>query len=119
DKPSDRVPCLTDTVIVNRLDNELHRLSRSRPNTIPNITDSVNRRLEPAPNLVKATPNSVEHVFFNPHPNSVKMIPKPVPQVRNPSHNILEEGAQVFKRELKSVNDRVADCVPHGEKHVL
>src|SRR5699024_10781 len=111
--------CLADTVIVNRFNNELDRLRSSRLNAIPNIPNSINSRLEPAPNLIKATPDSVKHILTNPHPDSVKVIPKPVPQVRNPSHNILEEGTQAFKRKLKSVNDSIADCVPHREKHVL
>src|SRR5699024_4285052 len=89
---SNRVPCLANAVIVNRLDNELDRLRRCGLEAIPNISNSINRRLEPAPDLIKAAANSIEHILAHPHPNSVKMIPKPVPQVRNLIHNILEEG---------------------------
>src|SRR5699024_8197787 len=89
---SNRVPCLANAVIVNRLDNELYRLRRCGLDAIPNISNSINSRLEPAPDLIKATTNSVKHIIAYPHPDGVKVIPKPVPQVRNPSHNILEEG---------------------------
>src|SRR5699024_5869286 len=51
---SNRVPCLADTIIVNRLDNELDRLRSCGLNAVPNISNSINRRLEPALNLVKA-----------------------------------------------------------------
>src|SRR5699024_2898347 len=67
---SNRVPCLADAVIVNRLDNDLDRLRRCGPDAIPNISNSINRRLEPAPDLVKAATNSAKHIIAHPHPNS-------------------------------------------------
>src|SRR5699024_6981180 len=116
---SNRVPCLADTVIVNRFNNELDRLRSSRLNAIPNIPNSINSRLEPAPNLIKATPDSVKHILTNPHPDSVKVIPKPVPQVRNPSHNILEESTQPFQCSLKRIDYSIPNHVPNGDQHVL
>src|SRR5699024_5587521 len=65
DKIGDRVPRLANTVIVNRLNNELDRLRSRGLNAVPNVTDSIDGRLEPALNLVKATPNSVENVLLD------------------------------------------------------
>src|SRR5699024_5347653 len=62
---SNRVPCLADAIIVNRLDNKLDRLRRCGLDAIPNISNSINSRLEPAPDLIKATPDSVKYVLAN------------------------------------------------------
>src|SRR5699024_7647033 len=63
DETGNRVPCLADAVIVNRLDNELDRLRRCGLDAIPNIPNSINSRLEPAPDLIKSAPDSIKNVF--------------------------------------------------------
>src|SRR5699024_4629247 len=116
---SNRVPCLADTVIVNRLDNELDRLRSSRLNAIPNISNSINSRLEPAPDLIKATPDSIKNVFLHPHPYGMQMIPKPAPHRGNAIHNILEESAKPFQCSLKRIDYSISNHVPNGDQHIL
>src|SRR5699024_139291 len=118
-KPGNHVPCLTDTVIVNRLHDEFYRLRSSGPNAIPNISNSINSRLKPAPDLIKATPDSVKYVLANPHPNSVKMVPKPVPHRGNAIHNILEESTKPFQCSLKRIDYSISNHVPNSDQHIL
>src|SRR5699024_6323900 len=93
DEIGDRVPRLANTVIVNRFNDELYRLRSSGLNAVPNVTDSIDGRLEPALNLVKATPNSVENVFLDPHPHVVEVVLKAAPQAGNALYDDLEEPA--------------------------
>src|SRR5699024_1467840 len=118
-KTGHRVPCLTDTVIVNRLHDEFYRLRSSGPNAIPNISNSINSRLKPAPDLIKATPDSVKYVLANPHPTSVKMVPKPVPHRGNAIHNILEESTKPFQCSLKRIDYSISNHVPNSDQHIL
>src|SRR5699024_6864478 len=117
DEPRNRIPHFDKALIVNRVNNELHRLRSNLLQLIPELLNGINALLKGVRNsFLDEIVHGLEHVVLHPIPNITQIIPEIRHPITNSVHKKLE---RIRNSHLHKTVNRHKHLQPHKRPRQL